>query len=92
MAAVVSLLREGADDRLTKVAGRLERAIPDLVAYQEVLATQMAPWDCSTIPRTVDSPRPVPRPGALVVKNGSKMRAMVSSLIPEPVSRTEISV
>ncbi|MBI3979773.1 MAG: hypothetical protein HY331_16470, partial [Chloroflexi bacterium] len=42
--AVVSLLRDGADEKVTKVAGRLERAIPDLVAYQAVLARQSAPW------------------------------------------------
>lgn len=43
-AAVVSLLREWADDRVTKAAGRLERAIPELVVYQELLAMQLAPW------------------------------------------------
>ena len=42
--AVVSLLGEWADDRVAKVAGRLERAIAELIAYQELLATQMAPW------------------------------------------------
>jgi len=44
LGAVVSLLREWADDRVTKAAGRLERAIPELVVYQELLATQVAPW------------------------------------------------
>jgi len=44
LAAVVSLLRDWADDRVTKAAGRLERAIPELVAYQELLVAQMAPW------------------------------------------------
>ncbi len=44
LAAVVSLLGGWADDRVTKAAGRLERAIPELVAYQELLAAQLAPW------------------------------------------------
>ncbi len=44
LAAVVSLLGEWADDRVTKAASRLERAIPELVAYQELLAVQLAPW------------------------------------------------
>ena len=34
---------------------------------------------------------PVPRPGALVVKKGSKMRALTSSLMPTPVSVTRIN-
>jgi hypothetical protein len=42
--AAVALLRDGADPRVTAVAGRLERAIEDLVAYQEQLARQAAPW------------------------------------------------
>lgn len=42
--AVASLLREWGDEPVTKIAGRLERAVPDLVAYQEVLAQHCAPW------------------------------------------------
>ena len=40
---------------------------------------------------TVCRPMPVPRPGALVVKNGSKMRALTSSVMPMPVSVTRIT-
>ncbi len=52
------------------------------------LYTQMQPALCLTIPYTVESPRPVPLPTSLVVKNGSKMRACVSSSMPTPVSLT----
>ncbi len=38
----------------------------------------MSPNDCFTMPYTVASPRPVPRPGGFVVKNGSKARASVA--------------
>ena len=41
-------------------------------------------------PRTVASPRPVPRPRSLVVKYGSKMRASVASSMPTPLSLTAI--
>ena len=33
-------------------------------------------------------PSPVPRPGGLVVKNGSKILSSTSRLMPWPVSRT----
>ena len=33
-------------------------------------------------------PRPVPTPTSFVVKNGSKMRSMISGAIPQPVSDT----
>ena len=36
------------------------------------------------------SPSPVPLPGSLVVKNGSKTRAAVSGAMPQPVSLTSI--
>lgn len=42
--AAVALLRESPDGRVTAVAGRLERACPDLVAYQDRLAQPVAPW------------------------------------------------
>lgn len=44
LAAVVALLREEADPLVTKAAGRLERAIDDLVAYQDRLGAEVAPW------------------------------------------------
>jgi len=34
----------------------------------------------------VESPSPVPLPGRLVVKNGSKIRGCTSGAIPDPVS------
>lgn len=51
--AVVALLREWADSRVTKVAGRLERAIDALVAYQGLLAAEMAPWTAQLGEETV---------------------------------------
>ena len=42
----------------------------------------MCPPLCSTIPYTVESPSPVPFPGSLVVKNGSKMRAWLAGPCP----------
>ena len=43
------------------------------------------------MPYAWDSPSPVPRPGALVVKNGSKIRSRTSGGIPPPVSLTSIT-
>src|SRR5205807_10092587 len=43
------------------------------------------PWR-STIMRDMVRPRPVPLPGALVVKNGSKMRSRASLGTPGPLS------
>jgi len=39
-----------------------------------------------TIPKQVASPKPVPLPGGLVVKKGSKRCALTSGVIPVPVS------
>ena len=44
------------------------------------------------MPQLTESPRPVPSPTSLVVKNGSKMRARVASSMPAPVSRTSIAI
>ena len=41
------------------------------------------------MPCTVARPSPVPLPGPLVVKNGSKTRACTSGVMPVPVSVTE---
>ena len=41
------------------------------------------------MPYTVESPRPVPLPTALVVKNGSKIWAHTSGDMPLPVSLTD---
>ena len=53
------------------------------------LATVMVPPVWFTMPYTVESPRPVPLPGSLVVKNGSNSRKRVSASMPIPVSHTE---
>ena len=53
------------------------------------VASRILPLDCSTKPNTMLSPSPVPRPGALVEKNGSNTRPRMSSLIPVPVSDTD---
>ena len=50
----------------------------------------MNPPLCFTMPYTVASPRPVPLPGALVVKNGSNTRACTSGDMPDPESLTAI--
>ena len=51
----------------------------------------MLPPLCLTTPNTVASPRPVPAPGSLVVKNGSNRWRCTSSLMPTPVSLTASS-
>jgi hypothetical protein len=53
--------------------------------------TSIEPPFCSTAPYTIASPSPVPEPAGFVVKNGSKIRAWTSSLIPSPVSVTVIT-
>ncbi|QEL16825.1 hypothetical protein PX52LOC_03798 [Limnoglobus roseus] len=50
--------------------------------------TSKCPSLCFTMPWTVARPRPVPLPGPLVVKNGSKILACTSAVIPHPVSVT----
>src|ERR671928_195290 len=51
----------------------------------------MVPPLCLTTPNTVARPSPVPAPGALVVKNGSKRGRRTSPLMPTPVSLTASS-
>src|SRR5262249_5651195 len=51
------------------------------------LSKRMLPPCSSTMRWTIESPRPVP--SALVVKNGSKMRARTSAGMPGPSSFTE---
>ncbi len=53
------------------------------------LATAMLPKWVVTMPCTTERPSPVPSPIALVVKNGSKMRALVAASMPLPLSRTQ---
>src|SRR5207245_1022320 len=51
-------------------------------------SARSTPPSSATIPYDTESPRPLPSPGGLVVKNGSKIRGRASSGIPGPVSRT----
>src|SRR6185369_14488906 len=53
-----------------------------------LLAAVIRPPNPSTIRAEIASPRPVPLPGGLVVKNGSKICFMDSSGIPVPLSMT----
>ncbi len=52
------------------------------------LSTLTSPPCSCTIPYTMESPRPVPTPAGLVVKNGSKMRDTISGGMPGPSSDT----
>ena len=52
------------------------------------LVTAIAPALWVTMPKTVASPSPVPRPGGFVVKNGSKTRVRTASSMPCPLSVT----
>src|SRR5882724_10818329 len=49
------------------------------------IARNRPPW-AATIERLMDSPIPIP--SGLVVKNGSKIRSLVSAFSPRPESRT----
>ena len=53
------------------------------------LDTRRWPSLCFTMPYTVARPSPVPLPGPFVVKNGSKIRACTSGVMPVPVSDTD---
>src|SRR3990172_614272 len=53
------------------------------------LSSVIQPSCCLTIPYTVESPSPVPRPSPLVVKKGSKTRRCVATSIPTPLSAIE---
>ena len=80
-------------DRLTLLTGWAE--LDGSMTFTEVpspgaLSMDTSPPHCSTMERTVASPRPVPEPGPLVVKKGSKAWASCSCSIPSPVSLTRI--
>src|SRR5439155_820328 len=51
-------------------------------------SAQSWPPSSVTMPQETERPSPLPSPGALVVKNGSKIRGISSAGIPGPVSRT----
>ena len=60
----------------------------NVAPWPGALVTSRVPPCASTIPRHNGSPSPVPTPGGLVVKKGSKMRAWSAGGIPGPVSVT----
>src|SRR5262249_19768830 len=51
-------------------------------------STQIVPLKLSTMLATIASPRPVPFPGSLVVKNGSKIFSRSAGGMPGPQSAT----
>ena len=61
-----------------------------VVPVPGALSMSKCPSDCRASPCTIDSPRPVPLPISLVVKNGSKILLRTSSLMPVPLSSTSI--
>jgi hypothetical protein len=54
------------------------------------LSTVMVPPCSSSVRRQSDRPSPVPSPGGLVVKKGSKIRACTAAGIPGPLSFTSM--
>src|SRR3989441_92886 len=99
---VVPLARELAHDELAQVALVVGDQEPDLATHagsttrkrlplpgREVPSIR-PPWSV-TIPWAMASPRPVPCPGGLVVKNGSKIRGRTSSGTPGPSSSNSTS-
>src|SRR5438552_2531753 len=60
----------------------------NLVPSPGFVVTSIAPPRSVTMPCTRDSPRPVPLPTPLVVKNGSNMRSSTAGRMPVPVSLT----
>ncbi|OGS05890.1 MAG: hypothetical protein A3I76_01240 [Elusimicrobia bacterium RIFCSPLOWO2_02_FULL_61_11] len=53
-----------------------------------LFSAQILPLCPATMPKEMDRPRPVPFPGSLVVKKGSKILSMQSAGIPGPLSAT----
>src|SRR3989454_7546109 len=99
---VVPLARELAHDELAQVALVVGDQDADLATHagsttrkrlplpgREVTSIR-PPWSV-TIPWAMASPRPVPCPGGLVVKNGSKIRGRTSSGTPGPSSSNSTS-
>jgi hypothetical protein len=58
-----------------------------VVPSPTLLSARIVPPSAVTMPWQMDSPRPVPTPTGLVVKNGWNNRRMCSGAIPAPVSR-----
>ena len=55
------------------------------------VSTVIPPFTCSIICNTLDSPNPVPCPGSLVEKKGSKIRSTCWASMPIPVSLMSIT-
>ena len=81
---------EAASSAWRAVAGGVTSgsSIRNVVPPPGPIATEMLPPCSSMMPRQSDSPRPVPSPGAFVVKNGSKILPWISGGMPGPVSAT----
>jgi hypothetical protein len=77
------LRRRGGCRGASTLHGRYTR---NVVPRPGSLSTRSAPRCPRTTPRTVA--RPNPRPVVFVVKNGSKMRAIVAASMPQPLSAT----
>ncbi len=69
----LDLVRVGAACHFLPFASRGSQTW-NTVPSEPVSNASEPPWRCSTIRRAVSSPMPVPLPGGLVVKNGSKTR------------------
>ena len=72
-------------------AARTGITIRNVVPVPTWLSTMMRPPCRSTMPWTIDRPRPDPSPTSLVVKNGSKIFGITSGGMPGPSSATVIS-
>src|SRR5512147_521447 len=62
-----------------------------VVPWRGTLSKRTEPLCAWRILHAIASPRPVPTPSALVVKNGSKMWGRTSGSIPQPLSATRTS-
>jgi hypothetical protein len=74
-------LYRGANGRLTL------KVLP----FPGSLSTSMVPLCRAMMPYTTDKPRPTPFHLSLVVKKGSKIFSLSSSVMPQPVSETMTS-
>ena len=76
---------EGAATMCSDASARGKYTVND-VPLPTSLKTSMVPPLRVTMLSTVGRPSPVPLPGSLVVKKGSKIRALVSPSMPQPLS------
>ncbi len=85
MSEIVSVLASCSISSPMLRGNRMSTVVPS----PSVLDTEICPPDCLTKPNTIDSPRPVPCPSGLVVKNGSNVHSSVSGVMPAPVSEAD---